>query len=209
MENFIKYPKTFHLPWSLGISNDDKIISSLKDLEKAEEVVVTLKMDGENTSLYHNGCHARSLDSKYHESRNWVKQLQGSIAHLIPANYRLCGENLFAKHSIEYTNLNSYFYLFSLWEDKKCLSWDKTEDLAKSLGLELVPVIYRGKFNRQAIEKAFAPYKQDHEGYVVRVSSEFSIEQFSTCVGKYVRPNHVQTNDHWMTQAIIKNKLKT
>lgn len=36
-------------------------------------VVITEKMDGENTTLYRDGLHARSLDSRHHPSRNWVK----------------------------------------------------------------------------------------------------------------------------------------
>jgi len=44
---YVKYPKTFHLPWSLGLRSDDK---RLKDLSRFinQEVVVTEKVDGEN-----------------------------------------------------------------------------------------------------------------------------------------------------------------
>ena len=39
---------------------------------------------------------------------------------------RICGENLFAKHSVEYNDLPSFFMVFSWWEANKCLSWDET-----------------------------------------------------------------------------------
>jgi len=42
-----KYPKTLHLPFSEGLQNDDKMLHSYKGLE-GEEIVVTLKLDGEN-----------------------------------------------------------------------------------------------------------------------------------------------------------------
>ena len=62
MESY-KYPRTFHLPWSPGVASDDKVIESL-DAFVGREVVVTEKMDGENSSLYSNGhIHARSMDS--------------------------------------------------------------------------------------------------------------------------------------------------
>lgn len=35
------------------------------------------------------------------------------------------------------------------------------------------------------------------EGVVVRITDSFKIEDFSKYVCKYVRPNHVQTDEHW------------
>jgi RNA ligase len=94
-----KYPRTPHLPWSPGASEDDvKLDGCLKF--QGREVVVTEKMDGENTSLYRNGLHARSLDSRHHPSRDWIKAWHGGIAHHIPEGWRLCGENVYARHSI-------------------------------------------------------------------------------------------------------------
>lgn len=207
MENFKKYPRTFHLPWSQALTSDDKLLKSLSVLEKSE-VIVTLKMDGENTSMYHNGIHARSMESKHHWSRNWVKQLQGQLAHLIPESLRICGENLYGKHSIGYDNLPSYFMVFSIWEGETCWDWDKTVAMAQNLGLEMVPVIYRGKFDKKSIEAAFKPYANEHEGYVVRVTGEIAYSDFDKAVGKFVRQNHVQTDKHWMTHSTIKNNLK-
>lgn len=78
-----KYPRTYHFDFSLGVSSDDKIAKSLKSLEN-KEVVVTTKLDGENSSLYTDFYHARSLDSSNHESRSWLKQKHAEIAYLIP-----------------------------------------------------------------------------------------------------------------------------
>jgi hypothetical protein len=49
--NRVKYPRTFHLPWSPGRGKDDKGHSGTSMFE-GKEVVVTVKMDGECTSLY-------------------------------------------------------------------------------------------------------------------------------------------------------------
>lgn len=122
----VKYPRTYHFDFSLGLSSDDKLISSL-DAFEGQEVVVTTKMDGENTTLYSDYTHARSLDSGHHESRSWIKSKQAEIGHLIPQGWRICGENLYARHSIVYNDLHSYFYVFNIWnEENKCLSWDAT-----------------------------------------------------------------------------------
>jgi len=93
----------------------------------ARDVVVTEKMDGENTTLYSDGLHARSVDSRHHPSRAWIKAFHAQWRHLIPEGWRLCGENLFAQHSIHYERLPSYFMLFSIWDEHNhCLSWNET-----------------------------------------------------------------------------------
>ena len=79
---------------------------------ETQEVIVLEKLDGENTSLYKDAIHARSLSSGHHPSRTWVKTLQGSMGYRIPEGWRICGENVYACHSIHYTALTSYFMSF-------------------------------------------------------------------------------------------------
>ena len=71
MNRRIKYPTTPHLPFSLGIQSDDRRVQTLDGLV-GREVVVTEKMDGENTTMYVDHIHARSLDSRHHPSRDWA-----------------------------------------------------------------------------------------------------------------------------------------
>jgi RNA ligase len=97
--DWVKYPRTYHLPWSEGIQDDDRTLESL-DAFAGRRVVVTEKMDGENTSLYRDHLHARSLDGRHHPSRNWVKQFWSRLRADIPEGWRICGENLYARHSI-------------------------------------------------------------------------------------------------------------
>ena len=44
-----KYPRTYHFPWSKSIANDDKILKSI-DHFIGNDVIMTQKMDGENTT---------------------------------------------------------------------------------------------------------------------------------------------------------------
>mgnify|MGYP003429893545 CR=1 FL=1 len=209
MEN-LKYPKTMHFPWSEGLQNDDRRIETIENFI-GKEIVVTDKLDGENTAMTRIRCHARSLDSKHHPSRNIVKQIHASIAHNIPEGWKLFGENVYAKHSIFYDKLTSYFYLFNIWTDKcECLSWNDTLEWAEILGLETVPVLYRGIWDEERVKACWTGKSAfgDQEGYVVRVASNFNLEEFSTCVGKFVRQGHVQTSKFWMTEQIIPNLLQ-
>ncbi len=202
-----KYPRTPHLPWSEGTDDEDKILSSIDHFEN-KGVVVTLKYDGENFSLYHDFLHARSADSRDHLSRHWLKAFHSQIRELIPESYRVCGENLFAKHSIYYEDLESYFYGFSIWRNDFCLDWNSTAQMFTTIGIIPVKVIYYDIFDKAKIISAYAPYKERHEGYVIRLAGSFKYNEFDKSVAKFVRKDHIQTDKHWMFSKITKNKLK-
>lgn len=207
-----KFPRIAHLPYSEGITNDDKVMKNTSHLEEVPVVVATIKMDGENTTLYREGLHARSLDSRHHASRAWIKKYHSEIKNIIPEEWRICGENLFAKHSIYYTNLYSYFYVFAIFDHlNSCLGISDMEFFCEKTGLKMVPIFYYGKFNAERIHKEFEKYcknsKDEVEGYVVRPMSYISFENYSNYVAKFVRKNHVQTDQHWMESKLIKNGL--
>jgi hypothetical protein len=206
-ENKFKYPRTPHLPWSPGNTDDDQVLQSTQCLE-GKEVLVTEKLDGENTTMYADHIHARSIDSRPHISREWVKKLHANICYLIPSGWRLCGENLYAKHSIAYKNLESYFYLFSIWNDQnECLDWAQTLEWAELLGLKTPKELYRGLWNEKLISQI--PIDEAHcEGYVVRTTQSFAYDSFSQHVAKWVRKGHVVTDANWMHKEMIANRLK-
>lgn len=212
MNVYHKYSRTYHFSDSPNLQNDDRRHEN-ESIFNGKEVVSTLKLDGESCSMYSNYIHARSIDSKNHPSRNWVKAYHGQIKHLIRDGYRFCGENLYATHSIHYTQLESYFYLFNIWNEKNvALSWDSTKEIAWDIGMTVVPEIYRGVYDRQLVHKAFEDYCSKSvdpvEGYVMRVVDEIPYEEWTLKAIKYVRRGHVQTSEHWMSQKIVPNELK-
>ena len=210
-----KYPRTYHVPWSPGATSDDKTHSMLQvnEMFHHQEVVVTEKLDGENSSIYADAyTHARSIDSAHHPSRSRLKALASEISHNIPDGFRLCGENVYAKHSIAYSNLSSYFYLFSIFDGENCLSWKDTQEYAALLELSLVPVLYQGMWDPKIIRACWTGRSHAGdvgEGYVIRLASSFSLSSFSKSVAKFVRANHVQTDTHWMHQSITPNTLRS
>ncbi|GAA3446591.1 RNA ligase family protein [Planomonospora venezuelensis] len=201
----VHYPRTPHLPWSPGASADDVRAGGVPGLA-GREVVVTEKLDGENTTLYADGLHARSLDSAHHPSRAWIKALHGRIARSIPPGWRVCGENLYARHSIGYTDLESWFYAFSVWDGGHCLDWDRTVRFARRLGVPVPRVLWRGVFDERAL-RALRVDPARQEGYVVRTAGGFQREEFAHRVAKWVRPGHVQTGEHWMLAPVVENGL--
>jgi hypothetical protein len=206
----VKYPRTNHLPWSPGVNDDDRVMQDTSRFE-GKRVIVTKKMDGENTTMYCDHIHARSIDSRGGEDRAWVKQLWASIAHNIPQDWRICGENLWAEHSIHYADLPSYFLGFSVWDERNvCLSWDDTLQYFELLDIIPVPVIYDGIWDEskiRALEKSLT-WDQD-EGYVVRLADSFTYGQFKESIAKFVRKGHVQTTKHWRaSRSFTPNELK-
>ncbi|MFV2121133.1 RNA ligase family protein, partial [Streptomyces sp. Act-28] len=200
------YPRTPHLPWSPGAGRDDVRAADLSGFA-GREVVVTEKLDGENTTLYAAGLPARSVDSAHHPSRAWVKALQGRVGHAIPRGWRVCGENMYARHSLPYDALESYFYGFSVWDERGwCPDWDRTVAFLRGLGIPTPRVLWRGVFDERALRRLRVDTRRQ-EGYVVRTAEGFTAGEFGRRVAKWVRPGHVRTGTHWMRAAVVPNRL--
>jgi hypothetical protein len=210
-----KYARTPHLPWSPGGTGDDVYLSDVRFFE-GRRVVVTEKMDGENTGIYKDRIHARSLDSRYHPSRGYVNSLQARLARDLPETMRLAGENCYAEHSIHYSALPDWFLLFGVYQIEDfdgqvwCSSWDETESWADLLDLKTVPVLYRGPWDETAIKACMTGVSKcggAQEGYVVRLECAFPAATFGSKVAKYVRKDHIQTDEHWMSKPVVANGL--
>jgi len=207
-----KYPRTPHLPWSEGATSDD-VFLNIPVTIGGKEVVVTEKLDGECTSMYHDKIHARSIDSRNHPSRHMVKALWAEkIKDNISDTIKITGENCFAKHSIYYDSLPSVFMVFSVFtaDSDWYFEWDDVIEWCKMFDLKTVPVLYRGMWDPKKIKACYTGkslYGDMQEGYVVRLTDRFDVNDFSKSVAKFVRKNHVQTDEHWMSQKIIPNGI--
>lgn len=220
-----KHPRTPHLPESPGATADDRVLKSVAPLV-GKRVIMSEKRDGECTTLYADHIHARSLDSKHHPSRDWVKGYWNVVRHDIPERWRATGENLYARHSIGYEGLPSWFEGYFMWNERnEALSWDETLEwfalIGSSAGMPItpVPVLYDGIYDPEAIEEAWQRLLakdrleaertgrpvQEREGYVLRVADGFRYRDFAENVAKWVRPNHVTTSSHWMHAEIVPN----
>lgn len=108
-------------------------------------------------------------------------------------------------YEIKYEGLVTYFRGFSVWEGLQCLSWDDTLLWFEELRIQPVKTLYRGLWDEDAIKAIDST--QWREGYVVRVTDSFHRDEFKTVVAKYVRANHVQTEERWDEGVILKNGL--
>lgn len=221
--NFYKYPRTFHLPYSPKRGSDDKVLIDDTDFE-GKFVVVLEKMDGENATLYPNHLHARSMDSTKDESHRWLERLRNFIlphfTHL--KNWRICGENLFYKHTVFYQDLESIFLGYSIWIEEEinqnqisnyALSWQETQLIFEKIGMSYPALIYEGIYDKKKIIETFENYKSQKdrqvEGFVIRLEESFLYKDFSKSVAKYVCQDfEITTSKHWRYEAKTLNQLR-
>lgn len=104
-----KYPRTYHFPFSPGTTSDDRIASDWAAVLQ-HELVMTEKLDGENTCLKAEGVFARSHAAP--TLNPWaVKMRELWELHRHALNdLEVFGENLYAIHSIEYERLENYLF---------------------------------------------------------------------------------------------------
>lgn len=196
-----KYPRTPHLPQSEGMTDDDKMASpeTLAHLQSGIELVVTEKMDGGNLTMYRDAFHGRSLDSGTHAWDTRARALWASVRHSIPEGWRVSGESLQARRSVSYDLLPGVYMVFGIWDETNSLiSWDDMAYVAESLGLPVVPLLYRGTDYSEAV-KAWGKQRDSEtsEGFVVRDSGVIPYDQFGKRVSKWVRKGHVRTRADW------------
>jgi len=169
-----------------------------------QEIVITEKLDGENTCIKSNGVYARSHLSP---TRNpWAGnmwQIWENIGHEL-GDLEVFGENLYGVHSIEYPKLSYHFFVFAIRDGDTWYAWDDVVFFAELMDLPTVPVIERGHFSPTEIETIIAhhitygsAFGATTEGVVLRNAMSFDSNHFKFNVLKYVRANHVKTDQHW------------
>ena len=214
-----KYPRTFHLPWSPGGTSDDKRLVDVAGLVGAE-LVMTEKLDGSNLTFTRSSVFARSHSGPpAHPSFARAKAIHAAIAHAIPLGLSVFAEYCYAVHSIAYDALPEHALIFGVREDDRdrgdWWSWDETTRLAEELGLPTVPPLFRGivaterELERTTTRLSAAPssFGGAREGVVVRVAGAIAGDVFARSIGKWVRSDHVQTDEHWQHQAIVPQRL--
>lgn len=211
-----KYGRTYHYPFSPGTTSDDRInYDYASDLATIRELIHTEKLDGENNCLSRYGVFARSHAAP--TTSPWTTTLRQRwelIRHDL-GNLEIFGENLFAIHSIRYERLEEHFFVFAVREHDVWLSWEETQFYARLLDFPTVP----------ELRKAIAPFLPNTteadvrllasqasrfgsvdaqtgepctmEGVVSRDAGSYPVTEFRHRVFKYVRKEHVQTDEHW------------
>jgi hypothetical protein len=212
-----KYPRSFHLPWSPGGTSDDKRLRDVGRLVDTE-VVITEKCDGSNLTYTRKSVFSRShAGPPSHPSFDLAKATHARIAHMLPEGLSLFCEYCYAVHSIAYDALVDHSMVFGVRDDATgvFLDWDSVMARALDVGLPTVPVLFRGVVGSARTLEALTTSLANEpsalggmrEGVVVRRAGAFSEAELATSLGKWVRRDHVQTDEHWSHQAIRPQRL--
>lgn len=208
----LKYPRTYHLPFSPGATKDDKKLQGdWFEYYKNKEVVFTEKLDGSHTAMNEVDVYAtsHSVPTRSPWSRNLWDPSDGlywKIKQYIGPNQTIYGENLYGIHSIEYDNLPEYWHMFAANDGKTWYSWDDVRDFSCMLHVPHVPALHYCVLKHEEEVKEIIDELMKRpstygscgkEGIVMRVMDYFPIDEFPHYVCKWVRPNHVQTDEHW------------
>ncbi|WP_373261919.1 hypothetical protein [Hungatella hathewayi] len=95
---YLKYPRTYHLPYSKGYTQDNKVLTT-------DDCFLDI-------TIYKDFYQARSLDSSHRDYHSWFLGYMKEFQYTIPDRYRVCGEYLYARLSITYNHLSSNFMVF-------------------------------------------------------------------------------------------------
>lgn len=212
----IRYPRTYHVPFSPGITKDERALDEVTfhAAFAGKRVIVSLKLDGEASTVYPDGfMHARSPDGRPHPSQSRIRAWAAAHGYEIPQGWRLCLENLQAVHSITYAALPAHFVLLSIWDAQNiCLPYDATLEWTQLLDLFMPPVLYDGPFDETILRGLWRErdaYGDLMEGWVVRTAEPFAYKDFKFHTAKFVRPGHVQAGaHHWRRGPLVENRVR-
>ena len=199
----MKYPRTLYWPSSPSIDKDARCVNPSDFINK--HVWISEKLDGQCVALHKGKAYLRSTTAP--TNAPWAAMVKKHHAWKVQGDEIVYGEDIYGVHSIEYDAVteDSTFYIFAMYVDGIFVDWPTLVYYAISKGMKVVPMLDRRRFNSVEDVNSYVSYHtlgqsflgREKEGIVLRVDGEFKSEDFSKYVCKVVRPNHVQTGEHW------------
>lgn len=220
--NFFKFPSTPHLTvLGTGSVRDDKVFSQQeRDAFLKHEVIVEEKIDGANLGISFDGSGAVHVQNRgdflskpypgqWKKLESWLESNLNFLFDVLHDQYILFGEWCFARHSVEYDDLPSWFLGFDIYDRASghFLSCAMRNHLLMQMRICRTPLLGRGRFTFQDLQLFFKPScfgKKPSEGIYLRHDQD----EWLAARAKLVRPEFVQAIDvHWSRAGITPNKL--
>ena len=158
-----------------------------------------------------------SLRSKINRSTgldNWISQHPGIFQFLTP-DLVLFGEWLYAKHSIHYTELPSYFMAFDIYNKKedKFLSVAERDLLLKDTGIPTVRQIDHGNFTIEKLKELLNQKSSFYDGPIEGIYLRIDDDKYLKQRAKVVRHDFLEKGEdneveHWSKKQLVKNTVK-
>lgn len=178
----ISYPKTLHLRGSKGVTEESQV--ALSDL--SGHLIIEEKMDGTEVALCFESrgqfvCRHRNSPVQGPEFDlwwPWVFERSDVLWERLRDRYVLYGEWLYAKHTVFYDALPSYFMAFDIYDKNKgeWLSTNARRDLLVGTDIQHVRTLYEGPisgspFLQHLIDQP-SKFKTDEWGETLRAQCD-------------------------------------
>ena len=159
----IKYPRTPHIEGSRLQPGDEDLSQVPFDCLISRHVVVEEKIDGANTAISFNENGQLLLQNRghylyggwkerhYNLFKQWTQIHAVEFYEVLGSRYIMYGEWMYAKHTIFYDALPSYFMEFDILDrqEGRFLDTHCRHQLIESLPISSVPVLAEGKFKKK------------------------------------------------------------
>lgn len=170
--------------------------------------IVTIKIDGENSSIYYDGTfHIRSINSKSPSKDGRAKAWASMIAPILCAEgyHRLVFENCYDQHSIHYVKpfnpLHAFYQTILITkmvgDEETVIPYEESSTFCQNYGIATTPIVCIADGERTVSDYAQLINTKYQEGLVFRNPASFPLENLHQSIVKWVRRGHVQTDQHW------------
>ena len=222
--DFFKFPTTPHLAvFETDSVREDKVLTEReRDEFLQHELIVEEKIDGANLGISFDGSGdvhvqnrgaylSKPYQGQWKKLDEWLLLKLDRFFDVLHDQYILFGEWCFARHSVIYDNLPSWFVGFDIYdkEHRQFLSCPMRNDLFKQMKICQIPMLGKGRFSLPELNTFFRTSCFSHagsEGLYLRYDHGKWLEARA----KLVRPEFVQAIEtHWSRKSIIPNKLAT
>jgi len=225
MTDFFRFPHTPHLAWlGQGAPRDDKVLESAEAQEFLDaELVVEEKVDGANLGfsvspegdlrIQSRGQYLeRPFPGQFAKLERWLSAREDIFFDTLGDRLMLFGEWCAARHSLGYNHLVDLFLAFDVYDISHGRFWSaaRRDELARSLGIALVPHIAQGRFTVQELSARLRTERSslrdgEVEGYYLRREKDFWLEARA----KLVKPGFtLAIEDHWSKREIEWNRIE-
>lgn len=192
-----KYPRTPHLEGS-RLQPGDEDLSQIDFSEiRGKHIVIEEKIDGANSAVSFDTDGGLLLQSRGHYLiggpreihydlfKQWATAHAKTFYEVLGSRYIMYGEWMYAKHSMYYDALPSYFMEFDIFDREKEIYLDTPSRrlLTEKMPISSVPVLNEGVFQRSSdVLKCLGKSRFIRDGHIERLV-------------KYCKDNGLDTED--------------
>lgn len=212
-----KYPRIPHVPGSNAMDDDvsvDYPRGIFLVFEKVDGANLGISLSGGMFSFQNRGgfLENKRPHPQWDAAKNWFNQHYWGIMNYLAQHpgHTVFGEWLYARHSIYYDSLPSYFFLYDVFDGEKFLQYrDFRKEFIYSAGVFVPKYITITSDIREFVEWSKLHYSSQYstdansyEGFIFRDVADYS-RAF-----KYVRSEFTAgIEEHWFNRKLERNSL--